>query len=112
MYLITFPLRLLPMVLYNMIAFLLNMPFIETVFALPLSSDRRLSLSIGDTLIGFAMLLFYVEVLKAGRFGGKAAIDHLLSLILLAAMLGELVAFPRASSPTLLLLSILGFVDL
>jgi hypothetical protein len=38
--------------------------------------------------------------------------DHILSLVLLIAMVGELVLLPRASTPTLLLLAVLAFVDL
>ena len=42
MYLIAFPLLLIPFVLYNMIIFLLNMPFSEVVFSIPLLEGRRL----------------------------------------------------------------------
>jgi hypothetical protein len=112
MYLIAFPLLLIPFALYNMIAFLLNMPFVDTVFIIPLASDRRMPLNIGDLLIAFGMLLLYVEVLKAARFAGKGVMDHLLSFILLIAMVSELVLVPRAATPTLLLLAVLGFVDL
>ena len=58
------------------------------------------------------MLLLYVEVLKAARLGIRTAMDHVLSFILFVAMAGELVLVPRAATPTLLLLTVLGFVDL
>ena len=38
MYLIAFPLLLIPFAFYNMIVFLLNMPFTDTVFSIPLMS--------------------------------------------------------------------------
>jgi hypothetical protein len=38
-------------------------------------------------------------------------VDHVLSLILFLAMAGELLFVPRAASATLLLLTVLGFVD-
>src|SRR5712692_4687768 len=111
MYLIAFPLLLIPFALYNMIAFLLNMPFTDTVFIIPLVPNRRMPLNIGDFLVAFGMLLLYVEVLKAARFGAKAVMDHILSFILFIAMVSELMLVPRASTPTLLLLAVLGFVD-
>jgi hypothetical protein len=111
MYLIAFPLLLIPVALYNMIAFLLNMPFAETAFAIPLGSDRRMPLNVGDLLVAIGMLLLYVEVLKAARFGSKGVADHILSFILFVAMVSELALVPRASTPTLLLLAVLGFVD-
>jgi hypothetical protein len=111
MYLISFPLLLIPFALYNMIVFLLNMPFTDTVFIIPLAPDRRMPLNIGDLLIAFGMLLLYVEVLKAARFGAKWVTDHFLSFILFIAMVSEFMLVPRAATPTLLLLAVLGFVD-
>jgi len=111
MYLIAFPLLLIPFALYNMIAFLLNMPFTDTVFAIPLMADQRLPVTTGDLLVAVGMLLLYVEVLKAARFGSKAVMDHVLSFILFIAMACELVLVPRVATPTLLLLTVLSFVD-
>ena len=112
MYLVAFPLLLIPFALYNMVVFLLNMPFTETAFAIPLVSDRRLPVSVGDLVVAIGMLLLYVEVMKAARPGGKGIMDHVLSFVLLLAIAGELVLVPRASTVTLLLLAVLGFVDL
>ena len=111
MYLIAFPLLLIPFALYNMVALLLNMPFTETVSSIPLALDRRMPLNVGDLLVAIGMLLLYIEVLKAARFGGKGVTDHILSFILFVAMVSELALVPQASTPTLLLLAVLGFVD-
>ena len=111
MYLIAFPLLLIPFALYNMIAFILNMPFTDTVFAIPLMADQRMPVTTGDLLVAVGMLLLYVEVLKAARFGSKVVMDHVLSFILFIAMASELVLVPRVATPTLLLLTVLSFVD-
>ncbi len=111
MYLIAFPLLLIPFALYNMIIFLLNMPVTDTVFVIPLAAGRRLPVTTGDLLLAIAMLLLYVEVLKAARFGGKSAMDHVLAFVLFAGMAAELVLVPQAASPTLLLLGGLAFID-
>jgi hypothetical protein len=111
MYLIAFPLLLIPFALYNMVAFLLDMSFGDTVFSIPLMEDRQLPVTTGDLLVMLGMLLLYVEVLKAARFAAKAVMDHVLSLILLIAMASELVLVPRAATSTLLLLAARSFVD-
>ena len=111
MYLIAFPLLLIPFALYNMVVFLLNMPFTDTVFSIPLTEGRRLPVTTGELLLGIAMLLLYVEVLKAARFGGKAVMEHVLAFVLFAGMAAELALVPQAASPTLLLLCGLAFVD-
>lgn len=125
MYLIAFPLLLLPFAFFNIVVFLLNnMPFTETVFTIPLASEtnmppvfnRSMPVTLGDLIVAIGMLLLYVEVVKAARPGGKGIIDHLLSFIVFLAMAAELVLVPRAATPagatsTLLLLTVLGFVD-
>ncbi len=112
MYLIAFPLLIIPFAIYNMILFLLHMPFTATVFTIPIGQGRELSLSIGDLLIIYSMLLLYIEVLKAARFDSKGLVDHILSFVLFAATTAELVLVPEAESSTLLLLSALSFIDL
>jgi hypothetical protein len=67
--------------------------------------------TMGDFIVAVGILLLYVEVLKSVRPGGKGIIDHVLSFILFIAMACELVFVPRAATPTLLLLAVLGFVD-
>lgn len=119
MYLIAFPLLLLPFAFFNIVIFLLNMPFTDTVFTIPLVSEptmppvfnRSLPVTTGDLIVVIGMLLLYVEVVKAARPGGKGIVDHLLSFIVFVAMAAELVLVPRAATPTLLLLTVLGFVD-
>jgi hypothetical protein len=125
MYLIAFPLLLLPFAFFNIVVFLLNnMPFTDTVFTIPLASepnmppvfDRSMPVTLSDLIVAIGMLLLYVEVVKAARPGGKGLIDHLLSFIVFLAMAAELVLVPRAAVPagatsTLLLLTVLSFVD-
>ena len=119
MYLIAFPLLLLPFAFFNIVIFLLNIPFTDTVFSIPLVSeptmppvfDRRMPVTTGDLIVAIGMLLLYVEVVKAARPGGKSIVDHLLSFIVFIAMAAELALVPRAATSTLLLLTVLGFVD-
>ena len=110
MYLIAFPLLLIPFALYNMIAFLLNMPFTDTLFSIPLIEGRRLPVTTGDLLLAIAMFLIYVEAIKLMRVR-KGVMDHVLSFLVFAGMVAELVLVPRVTTPTLMLLAVLGFVD-
>jgi hypothetical protein len=111
MFLIAFPLLLIPFTLYNMVAFLLNMPFSDTLFSIPLIAERRMPVTTGDLIVAIAILLLYVEVLKAARFGAKGVMDHLLAVILLAGMACEFALVPQAATPTFMYLVVLGFVD-
>ena len=111
MYLIAFPLLIIPFVLYNMIAFLLSLEFSTTLFDVPLLSGRSMPVSTGDMLILTAVLLLYVEILKATRLSSKAIMDHVLSMILFLGMAIEFIAVQRAATSTFLILVALSFVD-
>ena len=119
MYLISFPLLLLPFAFFNIVIFLLNIPLTDPVFTIPLMSSPTLPPVFDRQPYGDhrrsdrrdRMLLLYVEVVKSARPGGKAIMDHVLSFILFLAMAAELLLMPRAQSSTLLLLTVLSFVD-
>ncbi|MPZ37737.1 MAG: hypothetical protein GEU95_06685 [Rhizobiales bacterium] len=111
MYLIAFPLLLIPFVLYNMMAFLLDMDFGTLLFAVPLLSGRSMAVSAGDLLVLFGIVLLYIEILKATRMSSRAIIDHVLSFVLFIAMVIEFIAVPRAATSTFLMLIALSFVD-
>jgi hypothetical protein len=109
---IAFPLLLIPFAFFNMVLFLLKQPFSDTVFTIPLAADRTMPVSTGDLIVAIGILLLYVELIKAVRPGGKLIMDHVLSILLFVGMVAELVLVPRAATPTLLLLTVLSFVDL
>jgi hypothetical protein len=111
MYLIAFPLLLIPFVLYNMVAFLLDLSFSTTLFTMSLLSGARLEVTTGNMLVVLAVLLLYLEILKATRLSTKAVMDHVLSLLLFVAMVVEFVMVQRAATATFLTLIALSFVD-
>ncbi len=111
MYLIAFPLLLIPLVLYNMVAFLFDLPFSTVLFSVPLLSGAKLDVSIGDLLVILGVVLLYVEILKAARLSSKAIMDHILSFVLFIAMLAEFIAVQRAATSTFVILLTLSFVD-
>ena len=110
MYLIAFPLLLIPFALYNMIIFLLNLPFTDTLFNIPLLEGRRMPVTTGDVVVAIALLMLYVEVIKAAR-GSKGVMDHVLAFMLFVGMAAELALVPKATTPTLLLLIAISFID-
>jgi energy-coupling factor transporter transmembrane protein EcfT len=111
MYLIAFPLLIIPFVLYNMIAFLLSLEFSTPLFNVPLLSERSMSVNTGDMLVILAVLLLYLEILKATRLSSKGIMDHVLSMILFPGMAIEFIAVRQAATSTFLILVALAFVD-
>ena len=111
MYLIAFPLLLIPFVLYNMVAFLLDLDFNTVLLSVPLLSGKLMEVSTGDMLVLFAVLLLYLEILKATRLSTKGIMDHILSMLLFIAMVVEFIMVPRAATSSFLMLMALSFVD-
>jgi hypothetical protein len=72
MYLIAFPLLLIPLVLYHMVAFLLELPLETALFAVPVLSGTSVAVNIGEALVMLAVLLLYVEFLKFSRLAARS----------------------------------------
>ena len=111
MYLIGFPLLLIPFVLYMMVAYLLDTDFGTVLFSVPLLSGRTMAISVGDILVLLGIVLLYVEILKATRLAGRAIMDHILSFVLFIMMIIMFITVPRAATSTFLMLMTLCCVD-
>ena len=111
MYLVGFPLLLIPLALYNIIAFLFALGFGDTVFTVPMMSGATLGVTTGDLLIIFSILLLFVEILKATRFGVKSIVDHMLSFVVFVVALGEFLMVQKAATSTFLLFLVICAID-
>ena len=111
MYLIGIPLLIIPFAIYNIIAFLFGVGFADTLFTVRLFSGADWDVSTSDILLAFALLLLFLEVIKATRLGSRSIMDHLLSLVLFLAMLAEFVMVRAAATSTFFLLVTISFVD-
>ena len=111
MYLVGFPLLLIPFAIYNMIAFLFRIGFSDTLFSIPMMSKATLNVTTSDLLIILSIFLLFIEIVKATRVGIRSIVDHILSFILFIVMLGEFMIVPWAATSTFLLLVVIAFVD-
>ena len=111
MNLIGIPLLIIPFAIYNIIAFLFGVGFADTLFTVRLFSGADWGVSTSDILLAFALLLLFLEVIKATRLGSRSIMDHLLSLVLFLAMLAEFAMVRAAATSTFFLLVTISFVD-
>ena len=112
MFLVGFPLLLVPFAVYNIVAFLMpGVAWAGVITTVHLVSSADWNMSAGDLLITFAALLLFGEVLKATRIGVRTVVDHGLSLILFLGMLVEFLLVPQAATSTFFLLLVLSFID-
>jgi len=111
MYLVGFPLLLIPLAIYNIVAFLFGLGFGDTLFSVSMMSGATLEVSTGDLLIIFSILLLFIEILKATRFGVKSIVDHLLSFVVFVVALGEFLMVQQAATSTFLLFLVICAID-
>jgi hypothetical protein len=112
MFLVGFPLLLVPFAIYNIVAFLMpGVTWAGVITAVRMVSGTDWNMSAGDLLIAFAALLLFGEVLKATRIGVRPVVDHGLSLILFLGMVVEFLLVPQAATSTFFLLLVLSFID-
>jgi hypothetical protein len=112
MFMLGFPLLLVPFAIYNIIAFLMpGVSWTGTITTVHMASGADWTMSPGDMLVTLAILLVCGEVLKSTRIGIRTVVDHALSLILFLAMLVEFILVTQAATATFFLLLVLSFVD-
>jgi hypothetical protein len=112
MFVLGFPLLLIPFAVYNMIAFLTpGVGWTTAVATVHMMSGQDWVLTWEDLLIAFAILLLAVEMLKSTRMGMRSIVDHVLAMALFIGMLVEFLLVRQAGTSTFFLLTAIGLVD-
>jgi len=112
MFVLGFPLLLIPFAIYNIIAFLMpGVTWTGVVATVHMMSGADWTMSAGDILIALAIVLLCGEVMKSTRIGIRTVVDHSLSLILFLGMLVEFILVKQAATATFFLLLVVSFID-
>ncbi len=112
MSMIGFPLLLIPIAIYNIIAFLMpGVSFADRLFKTRLMSGAEWTVAFGDCLVALGVLLLLLEVIKGARPGAKYLTDHLLSLIVFGAAAAEFLMWSKFATSTYFLLTLLAMTD-
>ncbi|MCK1738520.1 hypothetical protein IVA79_32295 [Bradyrhizobium sp. 138] len=107
-----FPLLLIPLAVYNIIAFLMpTVSFTDVLFRVPMVSGEAWPVTLADLLLALGVVLLLLEVVKGARPGSKFLMDHLLSLIVFGAAAAEFVMWPKFGNSTFFLLTLLAMAD-
>jgi hypothetical protein len=112
MFVLGFPLLLIPFAIYNMIAFLTpGVSWTAPVTTVHMMSGQDWVLTWEDILIAFSIFLLWIEIIKSTRIGMRSVMDHILAMVLFVAMLVEFLLVPRAGTSTFFLLMTIALVD-
>jgi hypothetical protein len=110
---VAFPLLIIPLAIYNMIAFLTppDGGWNSKVVTVRLVSGVDWTITFGDSLIILSLLLLMVEFVKAVRPGTKSVIDHLLSFLVFFGAAAEFVTVKEAATSPFAILGVMCLVD-
>jgi hypothetical protein len=112
MFVLGFPLLLLPFAIYNMIAFLTpGVSWTAPVTTVHMMSGQDWVLTWGDILIACSIFLLWIEMIKATRLGMRSVMDHILAMVLFIGMLVEFLLVRQAATSTFFLLMSIALVD-
>src|SRR5580693_8300200 len=112
MFVLGFPLLLLPFAIYNMIAFLTpGVGWTSPVTTVHMMSGQDWVLTWEDILIAFAIFLLWIEIIKSTRIGPRGVMDHILAMALFIGMLVEFLLVQQAGTSTFFLLMVIALVD-
>lgn len=110
-----FPLLILPLLIYNAVAFDLvggqGLSWAEPVMSVPMASGAVWTVSLGDLLVIVALLLLLIETLRAPRRTGWVS-GVLASAVVFSAYMGEFLIVPAASTSLFFTCTAMSFVDL
>jgi hypothetical protein len=107
-----FPLLIVSLAIYNMIAFLTPLPdgWAAKLYTVRLLSGLDWSVTLSDAFIAGSLLLLFIEVVKAT--GAKSAVDHVLSLLVFGGAVAEFLLVQQAANSTFAILTAICFIDL
>jgi hypothetical protein len=106
-----FPLLLVPLAIYNMIAFIVPMDWGTKLYTFRLMSGLEWSPTLGDAFFVFSLLLLMFEFIKATSHG-KSLVEHFLSIVLAGGAAAEFVMIKDAGNSIFALFVAICFVDM
>jgi hypothetical protein len=114
MFVLGFPLLLIPFVIYNIVAFIFRLPddiWTTQATTVHMMSGQDWVLTWEDLLLAFSIFLLWIEIIKSTRMGMRSIMDHILAMALFVAMLVEFLLVRQAGTSTFFLLMIIALVD-
>jgi hypothetical protein len=106
------PLTVIPFILYNLLIILgfeMSSSFVGD--GIPMLSGGVLKLTLGDLLILIAMVMLFIEIVKATYTGTASMLNHGLSMLVFIAFLVQFLLVSQAATSVFFLLMMAALID-
>jgi hypothetical protein len=109
------PLLVLPLILYNVVAFVVfggtGTGWANPVASIPMVSRAVWGLTAGDLLLLAGLVCLFFEILKSTRTGSASIIEHILSTAVFVIFLVEFLLVGAAATSTFFILMVMSLID-
>ena len=110
------PLMVIPFILYNMAMVGLmgsgGIPALQhDVIVLSMISGAIWSMALGDLFIVVALVVLFLELLRATRHGSGSLVNHMLSMLVFIAFLVEFLLVQDAATQVFFILMTIALID-
>ncbi len=118
------PFTFIVFVLYNVIVLFSGSPSVAgdgaaaarellaaEIFSIPMISGARWAFTWGDLILVVALLVLFIELLKATYTSTSSLVDHGLSMLIFIAALVEFIVVPQAATSVFFLLLVSLLID-
>jgi hypothetical protein len=110
-YLLGFPLLIIPIAIYNIMAFLIPVAWDSKLATIHMMSGGEWTIALSDVLMVIALVCLFFEIIKSTRHSNRSIIDHMLSTLVFVGALVEFLLVPQAATSTFALLIVICLVD-
>jgi hypothetical protein len=109
--LLGFPLLLVPLVIYGILTYLIPVDWNAVIFTVQMISGGEWKITISDVLIAVAILMLFLETIKATRTTSRSIVDHMLSTLIFVGALVAFLLLKEAATSTFALIVLICLVD-
>ena len=111
MFLLGFPLLIIPIAIYNIMAFLIPVPWDSELATIRMMSGGSWRIVFSDLLLALALIMLFFETIKATRTSARSIVDHMLSTLVFVGALIEFLLVDRAATSTFALIVLICLID-
>ena len=106
------PLTIVPLILFNIVGLAGGgADWSNEVFGIVMVSGARWSLTFGDLMITFGIVILFLEVLKSGRTSTATVTNHILSTVVLIVYVIELIVVGYCANSIFFVLTLIALFD-
>jgi hypothetical protein len=109
--LLGFPLLLIPLAIYNILTFLIPVDWNTVIYTVGMISGGEWRITFSDALLAIAIIMLFLETVKATRTTTRSIIDHMLSTLVFVGTLVEFLLVRQAATSPFALLVLITLVD-